>query len=340
MPPIRPKKGRFIDGVWHCNCDPRLPASHFQVKKDSANKGRWFYCCTKSPETQCGFFLWDEDAKLREEQTLLSNGRTEQDMVDVTTRAPETPRKMMGQAESWLDEDPQTPVSMMKKTAYPTPGESRVNKERIPQMTPLVERSSPTYIYDSLSGDDSFDSPTAGREGLTVADIMARKRKQDFDFESEPSKAQKLGSPPPSRRRSTTNDLVKAENGIGRYTTPSTVRRLDFGTPSTSRAPAIPSNVQASYPPTTPTPSRITCLPDDDGNYDITASVLSILHNASMPSATRQAIRQTLNSYALRVSGIERGRNITRVALKRKDEKIAELEQKIQQLQEREPDKL
>ena len=304
------------------------------------NKGRWFYCCTKPKETQCGFFLWDEDAKLREEETLLGNGRTEQDMVDVTTWAPETPRReRMEQAAGWLDKDPQTPVSMTKKTAYPTPGETRVKKERIPQMTPLVERSSPTHIYDSLSGDDNFDSPTVGREGLTLANIMARKRKQDFDFKSEPSKAQKLGSPPTSRRRSTTNDLVKAENGIERYTTPSTVRRLDFGTPSTSRAPATPSNVQASYPSTTLTPSRITCSRDEDGNYDITTSVLSILQSASMPSATRQAIQQTLNSYALRVSGIERGRDITRVALKKKDEKIAELEQKIQKLHERELDK-
>ena len=262
------------------------------------------------------------------------------DVVGVTPKAPEKLRtERMGHTSEWSDEDPQTPVSMTKKTAYPTPGASRVKKERSPQMTPLVESSSPTFKYDSLSGDD-FDTPRPGREGLTIADIMARKRKQDFDFESEPSKAQRLGLPPPSRRRSTTNDLVRPEAGIERYTTPSTVRRLDFGTPSTSRAPATPSNVQASYPPTTPTPSRITSSPDKKGNYDITSSVLSILQSASVTPGTRQNVQQTLNSYALRVAGIERGRDVTRVALKKKDEKIVELEQKIQQLgQERELDK-
>lgn len=33
--------GLFADGIWHCDCDcnPRLPAERFQVKKESANKG-------------------------------------------------------------------------------------------------------------------------------------------------------------------------------------------------------------------------------------------------------------------------------------------------------------
>lgn len=262
------------------------------------------------------------------------------DVVGVAPKAPETPRReRMRHTSGWLDEDPQTPVSMTKDTAYPTPAESRVTKERSPPMIRLVESSSPTYKYDSLSCED-FDSPRPGPESLTIADIMARKRKQDFDSESEPSKAQRLGSPPPSRRRSTTNDLVRPEAGIERYTTLSTVRRLDFGTPRTSRATATPSNLQPSYSPTTPTPSRITSSPDEEGNYDITSSVLSILRSASMTPETRRQIQQTLNSYALRVSGIERGRDVTRVNLKKKHEKIVELEQKIQQLeQERELDK-
>lgn len=33
--------GLFADGIWHCDCDcsPRLPAEHFQVRKESPNKG-------------------------------------------------------------------------------------------------------------------------------------------------------------------------------------------------------------------------------------------------------------------------------------------------------------
>lgn len=36
-----PLKGLFSDGVWHCNCAPRLPAQRFQTKNGGKNHGRW-----------------------------------------------------------------------------------------------------------------------------------------------------------------------------------------------------------------------------------------------------------------------------------------------------------
>lgn len=36
-----PLKGLFTDGVWHCNCEPRLPAQHFQTQNGGKNHGRW-----------------------------------------------------------------------------------------------------------------------------------------------------------------------------------------------------------------------------------------------------------------------------------------------------------
>ena len=36
-----PLKGLFADGVWQCNCHPRLPAEHFQTKNGGKNHGRW-----------------------------------------------------------------------------------------------------------------------------------------------------------------------------------------------------------------------------------------------------------------------------------------------------------
>lgn len=42
----------------HCNCG--LPAKRFTVMKETANKGRLFYCCSKQRDdsTKCDFFLW------------------------------------------------------------------------------------------------------------------------------------------------------------------------------------------------------------------------------------------------------------------------------------------
>ena len=70
-------KGVFTDGIWHCECKPRLPAEHFKVKKETKNKGRWFYTCQNQAEKRCDFFLWDEDAKLREEGAVLNNSRSQ-----------------------------------------------------------------------------------------------------------------------------------------------------------------------------------------------------------------------------------------------------------------------
>ena len=36
-----PLKGLFADGIWQCNCDPRLSAQHFQTKNGGKNHGRW-----------------------------------------------------------------------------------------------------------------------------------------------------------------------------------------------------------------------------------------------------------------------------------------------------------
>ncbi|AEO53167.1 hypothetical protein MYCTH_2050335, partial [Thermothelomyces thermophilus ATCC 42464] len=47
-------------------CEPALNASFLQVKKEGANKGRWFYTCQKPREEQCRFFLWEDAARARE----------------------------------------------------------------------------------------------------------------------------------------------------------------------------------------------------------------------------------------------------------------------------------
>lgn len=73
------RRGLFQDGGWKCNCDPRLPAEKFQVKKQNANHGRWFYTCQKEQAKRCDFFLWQDDAQAREEGAVLNNSRTEPD---------------------------------------------------------------------------------------------------------------------------------------------------------------------------------------------------------------------------------------------------------------------
>lgn len=88
--------GKFENGTWYCkfalenfsfylslhvlyhrlieitgSCVPPKPGVRYQVKKEGPNLGKWFYRCQNPRETQCNFFLFEEDAKEREKSALF-----------------------------------------------------------------------------------------------------------------------------------------------------------------------------------------------------------------------------------------------------------------------------
>ncbi|KAF4505217.1 hypothetical protein G6O67_007189 [Ophiocordyceps sinensis] len=56
-------KGLWQGGHWWCNCEPRKKAVLRDVKKDTPNKGRFFWACPVY--SGCDFLLWHEDAVAR-----------------------------------------------------------------------------------------------------------------------------------------------------------------------------------------------------------------------------------------------------------------------------------
>lgn len=75
-------------------------------------------------------------------------------------------------------------------------------------------------------------------------------------------------------------------------------------------------------------------------NYDISEEALELLKDQDIDEEIKGELKQMLSRNALRISGIVKGRDIARVALKVKDTKIAELRQRIEGLEmEREMDK-
>lgn len=93
------RRGAFLNGIWHCDCDPRLPAEKFQTKNGGKNHGRWFYTCQNPQHKRCGFFLWADDARTREESAVLNNSRTE------PNAPPQTPRKQQQSISQTLTPD-------------------------------------------------------------------------------------------------------------------------------------------------------------------------------------------------------------------------------------------
>ena len=67
---------------------------------------------------------------------------------------------------------------------------------------------------------------------------------------------------------------------------------------------------------------------------------MDLLKDQHIDDETRSILKELLSKHAMKISGIAKGRDITRIALKAKDAKIAELQQKITALEtEREMDK-
>jgi hypothetical protein len=120
-----------------------------------------------------------------------------------------------------------------------------------------------------------------------------------------------------------------------------------FGTPSTLPTPTNTS-FEIRSPSNTPTPSRFRDAAEPANtrpeatklNFDISEEVMDLLKDQRLDEPTSSNLKELLNKHALRISGIAKGRDITRIALKAKDVKIAELQQKISALEaEREMDK-
>ena len=121
-----------------------------------------------------------------------------------------------------------------------------------------------------------------------------------------------------------------------------------FNTPSSRGIWGRTQHSGLRSPSNTPTPSRFRDATEKgetrgettNQGYDITEEIFELLRSQHIDEETSSSLRQLLNKHALKISGIAKGRDVTRLALKAKDVKIAELQEKITALEiEREMDK-
>lgn len=279
------------------NCEPRLPAAHFLVKKDGPNKGKWFYTCQEPKESGCGFFLWDDNAVAREMRAVIDNTNSEPDNLRTAADASRDARATVASPPSnkWIHN-----LGKPKDDEF---GDWPLSEEEETQAIQTTSRSIPGAY------------PTTPRKAAKT------------DLFLTPGSKRKLG-----------NDYLPTPSTTSRgddvFSTPSTARnaRWDGKAPFALRSPSV-----------TPTPSRYraaSTVPESSHDHDITDEVMALLKDQSIDDDTSASLRALLNRHAARVSGIVKGRDITRVALKAKDGKIAELMQKVNTLErEREMDR-
>lgn len=200
-------RGKFIDGIWHCDCDPRMPAEHFQTKNGGANHGRWFFTCQKPQPKRCKFFLWDDEAKQREKAVVLSNARSEEN----------------------------------SKSATQTPTKTQTTLASDVGMTPS-KRSKLDSTDRTLDHEDSFNWPSSEDDVFAAAEstqanspVTPRKAAKTVQFSSPEKRSyaeisSALEDTSPSRKAAELDDV---------FTTPKSSTRRNGGLLSPQITPAV-----------------------------------------------------------------------------------------------------
>ncbi|KAF2792237.1 hypothetical protein K505DRAFT_247135 [Melanomma pulvis-pyrius CBS 109.77] len=305
-----PQRGQFENGAWSCDCSPRLPAVHYQVKKDGLNKGRWFYSCQKpmSDENRCKFFLWDSDAKPREERALLNNSRSEPLRANANT-----PSKPQNIAEPPPPYTPNIPTEQSRKRSRAIieedddfafgQGEDAAFTNELNQVMAAAETPRKT------ARTDAFTTPAARRTLPWVKDS------------NDPTHG--LRTPQTGYHAHTDLFQTRFSAPGGSLLTPSKPKDQEDDSHQATTASSSPFN--------TPTPSRFKDVSAVGAKEDLVQDVLGLLHEADihLSGQTSVDLRNILSKHARKSEGYRRGQEQVRLTVKTKEAKIAELEYRI-----------
>ncbi|KAL2860788.1 uncharacterized protein BJX67DRAFT_375800 [Aspergillus lucknowensis] len=258
-----------------------------------------FYTCQKDHQHRCKFFLWESDAEAREKLVLLSNSRTE---VSASSATPQTPSSKTASAQSTGTGllTPQT-VHRGLDTHTNTPLGSRSGgepgKAQQPQ-TPISAGKARIMSEDTdeFEWDDTLDS-----EMGKILDSSERLRQPDFGL--PPRKAPRTEALTSPGKRKWASDTA-VEDGAP-FVTPTPARYKD-ATFEVGESPLAPS-------------------------VDLAGQVARVLdgHGVSIPGAAQEELKDLFNRHEMKTKGIIRGRDISRLALRKKDEEIARLNERI-----------
>ncbi|KAL7629385.1 hypothetical protein AAE478_000905 [Parahypoxylon ruwenzoriense] len=359
-----PLKGLFRNGVWHCNCIPRLPAVLLQVKKDTANKGRSFYTCQKDRgrENRCNFFLWAEEASMREMGAVLSNSRSEDETPSQKPKRQRTLHESITPSKErrpWYEKTPVTSLADLDRVISSGPSatatatsstirassvwETSDNPDDVNMITSFGEGGEPAHTSDDNSSagskrkrpdvDEYSDFSSGEEEALVALADSSAKASQDKHRNA-------FETPAPNRTH-----LI--ENGMATPLTGKSVRRVLFADPEVSNSKrqrtnggftgtvSSPNSQQkqayALSPSTTPSSSQETPRSKDSAN--IAKEVMSLLNGQKIDAQVLRSVRSALDRHATRAKGVERGRDASREAIKKAEGRIAELQQQIADLE-------
>ncbi|KAF2132808.1 hypothetical protein P153DRAFT_393761 [Dothidotthia symphoricarpi CBS 119687] len=298
--------GLFVNGVWQCDCTPRKPTVHFEVKKEGPNKGKWFRSCQKqqTDTTRCKFFLWDADADKREAAGLANNSRTPSRVN------PTTPSKRRS--------SPPPPYTVEAGPSGSSRKRTRAASEDLDDEYGLEQND---HAFNDALGRVLIAAETPNK-AIKTSTFATPSTRRKLPWQTNQSATGSTGLQTPRTDRRAGDNPFNTRISMPSTITPS---RLDEHNLNNHR-PVMPSS-----PFDTPTPNRFKNV----GGDDLVGDVLRLLQEANigLDSDTTNDLKAILSKHSNSAEGYKRGRDVLRTTIKAKDAKITELTYRVSTLE-------
>ncbi|KAK1636750.1 hypothetical protein BDP81DRAFT_428241 [Colletotrichum phormii] len=231
------------------------------------------------------------------------------------------------------------------------PNDLMVTDEEAELTTP-AQRKRKRVLFDFDSDDGEGQQQGAGADEYGLDDVSSdEERAMTEAMERSAKKLRNDGGGPPSTpaaQRTIQDSALPTPQTVSRTLFPDAKRRkvdegvgeispgnVSFSTSTSSatlgRSSAAAGTALASSPPTS--------TPQEE-QLDPTEEVMALLWDqqkggGGVDDATARAVKAVLGRFAMKAKGLARGRDTVRTALKAKDEKIAELQERVASLEAR-----
>lgn len=338
------------------------------MKKDTPNKGKLFWTCSTYPF--CDFFLWRDEATLREEG--LPSG-THGAAVSAAVGEPKDQPPPKPRAPS-LTQRPLTSFGVQLTASQHPGGEEAITDRGAGQAsgsgTGKVPVSGSSQSSRHLGGEDAEPTPPSSSHtlGMETPCPTPSKRKRsalesrggggdaelfsDLDSDDERQLADMADRSAEKVRQHTGNIFATPSHdravdaGHGLHT-PSVARTLFTG-PNNKRQKSVsfeqPESLVSGIPTPakTPSTSRVglqqstpSSSPADPA-HDPADEIMDLLRGSNTDPAILQSVQDKLITSARRTKGLLLGRDSARAALKQKDDRIAQLQERVVALENKE----
>ncbi|KAL7927667.1 hypothetical protein ACQKWADRAFT_10212 [Trichoderma austrokoningii] len=365
--------GLFHRNEWWCNCDPRKRAVGRTVTSATPNKGKRFWACPHPPPHGCGFFLFAQEARVREIGLTPSSSNEAADVPPTATTPSKQPsltqrrltdigveilggRRRKSDSEAVLagNEDDEADalihdqaVSSSQPEGEPSSGKGKEKASADGLLTyePLTpgtsggrRRTHDEFEEDLLGDMDSEEE----RELATMTDRSAQRflRADAYVDNGDDDDAAAAGSSRPVART-----LFPQAQGTKRRKSVS-FEEPESSAPSSSKATTVvhsnnagtmqmspPSSMEEAPPFSSSAMTATQQYEGDEDDFDITETVMSLLQTQSIDPSVLQSVQNLLVASARRTKGIAMGRNSARAAVNEKKVKIGRLQERIAALE-------